>query len=356
MWIRNWDFCGCHLFNPIFIYFNLCFVAYFPVESVSERVPNLLQRCRRAETEEERQQAMNAEMIQNSIRRLMEEGVLTPADANQYNNRNRKWLDDRREFIANALMTKHVIVRKNNSFSEERSNHHPNPSTTKKATYSVRRTKSDLVLPERPKHGDDADDALSMSSDDDDDKYPTCAICLVEYQDGDEICWAANKHCNHVFHKACITQWLLRHEECPCCRTHFLSFHDDDEEEDVEEDVPPATNRSFHSFHSRGGNSHHSAMSRGRQLLHILTLQRSRHEPSPVNLSLHLPSNNGNISAHSETRPQRSNHPPPLPPTIPIGEAHAQAQVAVSLGSNDLPRDNAHVETSHSENLVRNDS
>jgi hypothetical protein len=282
---------------------------------------------------------MNAEMIQNSIRRLMEEGVLTPSDTNQYNNRNRKWLQDRREFIENALMTKHVIVRKKNSQSSEEHNDNPPPptgATTKKSLSptSVQHTKSDLVLPERPKQDNAADDASSISSDEDDEKYPTCAICLVKYQDGDEICWAANKQCNHVFHKACITQWLLRHEECPCCRTHFLSFHDDDDDDDDEEDVPPATNRSFHSFHSPAGNSHHSALSRGGQLLHVLTRQRSRHEPSPVNLSLHLPSNNGNNnSAHLESRSQRSNHPPPLPPTIPVQETLTPATANAYSGS-----------------------
>lgn len=63
----------------------------------------------------------------------------------------------------------------------------------------------------------------------------TCAICLLEYEEGDEICWSHNKHCHHAFHKDCMLEWLLRHDECPCCRHHYLSL--DDQENDDDEEV-----------------------------------------------------------------------------------------------------------------------
>jgi len=56
-----------------------------------------------------------------------------------------------------------------------------------------------------------------------------CAICLVDYQDGDEICWSHNLSCNHAFHHNCIIEWLLSHDECPCCRHNYLSFFDETE-------------------------------------------------------------------------------------------------------------------------------
>ena len=49
-----------------------------------------------------------------------------------------------------------------------------------------------------------------------------CPICINEYDDGDEICWSQNPDCNHFFHCECISEWLLRHDECPCCRSNFL--------------------------------------------------------------------------------------------------------------------------------------
>lgn len=49
-----------------------------------------------------------------------------------------------------------------------------------------------------------------------------CAICLEDYNEGDEIC--CGERCNHAFHASCIVQWTeLHHTGCPCCRQHLLS-------------------------------------------------------------------------------------------------------------------------------------
>jgi hypothetical protein len=83
--------------------------------------------------------------------------------------------------------------------------------------------------------------------DEEDDPKTTCAICLSEYEDGDEISWSHNPNCPHFFHRTCIAEWLLSHEECPCCRFDFLRFDDDDEQVDIETGsrdlrVPPISN------------------------------------------------------------------------------------------------------------------
>ncbi|KAL3943239.1 MAG: hypothetical protein SGBAC_002684 [Bacillariaceae sp.] len=57
---------------------------------------------------------------------------------------------------------------------------------------------------------------------DDDDDRPTCTICFNAYEAGDEICWSNHPQCNHMFHKDCIEEWLLRHDECPCCRLNYM--------------------------------------------------------------------------------------------------------------------------------------
>ena len=43
-----------------------------------------------------------------------------------------------------------------------------------------------------------------------------CAICLVEYADGDEI--RVLPQCGHGFHVGCIDLWLGSHSSCPSCR------------------------------------------------------------------------------------------------------------------------------------------
>ena len=72
-------------------------------------------------------------------------------------------------------------------------------------------------------------------------KNACCIICLMDYQNGDDICRNAAKEvssvdvtpCNHFFHKGCISQWLQtssshyhRRTSCPCCRNYF-SIHDE---------------------------------------------------------------------------------------------------------------------------------
>ncbi|GAA0142323.1 hypothetical protein LIER_03250 [Lithospermum erythrorhizon] len=43
-----------------------------------------------------------------------------------------------------------------------------------------------------------------------------CAICLTEYEDGDEI--RVLPQCGHGFHVQCIDMWLGSHSSCPSCR------------------------------------------------------------------------------------------------------------------------------------------
>jgi hypothetical protein len=35
------------------------------------------------------------------------------------------------------------------------------------------------------------------------------------------------RHCHHVFHNECISQWLLKHDSCPCCRQPIISDEGD---------------------------------------------------------------------------------------------------------------------------------
>jgi hypothetical protein len=62
------------------------------------------------------------------------------------------------------------------------------------------------------------------AEEEDEEKQDLCPICLEEYKDGDEICWSHSELCAHVFHRECVFEWLVRHDECPTCRQAFISL------------------------------------------------------------------------------------------------------------------------------------
>lgn len=49
-----------------------------------------------------------------------------------------------------------------------------------------------------------------------------CCICLECYSEGETICAAMTKECNHVFHEGCILEWLKTKDRCPLCRVELL--------------------------------------------------------------------------------------------------------------------------------------
>lgn len=43
-----------------------------------------------------------------------------------------------------------------------------------------------------------------------------CRICLLEYEDGEEV---KTLPCMHRFHSECIDRWLAESRQCPVCKT-----------------------------------------------------------------------------------------------------------------------------------------
>jgi len=70
------------------------------------------------------------------------------------------------------------------------------------------------------------DQEQRSTSDDDmnheDEEENCCSICFGEYETGALLGVANNGHCQHMFHQECITEWLMKHEECPVCRRPYL--------------------------------------------------------------------------------------------------------------------------------------
>ncbi|CAO3563095.1 unnamed protein product [Mortierella alpina] len=53
--------------------------------------------------------------------------------------------------------------------------------------------------------------------------YPTihdeeCAICLFDFEDGDEL---RHLYCDHFFHRTCVDRWLVKNAFCPKCKRHI---------------------------------------------------------------------------------------------------------------------------------------
>lgn len=49
----------------------------------------------------------------------------------------------------------------------------------------------------------------------------SCAVCLYEFDGGDEIRQLSN--CRHVFHRCCLDRWMDHDQKtCPLCRTPLI--------------------------------------------------------------------------------------------------------------------------------------
>lgn len=49
----------------------------------------------------------------------------------------------------------------------------------------------------------------------------SCAVCLYEFDDDDEIRRLTN--CRHIFHRNCLDRWMDHDQKtCPLCRTPFV--------------------------------------------------------------------------------------------------------------------------------------
>jgi hypothetical protein len=116
-----------------------------------------------------------------------------------------------------------------------------------------------------------------------------CPICLVEYEQGDEIYQSHNKKCNHHFHSHCIKNWLLQQrDDCPCCRNNYLALSDDEEGDEREErrSRPPLTDDpwvpSYLAPFNRGTEGERSEqLQRLEQSYHAGVIQSGRGEPDP---------------------------------------------------------------------------
>lgn len=134
----------------------------------------------------------------------------------------------RKEFIQETLVLKKVI--KESTPDDDNEKEDMIDDSADEPPPFQKQLKSDLILPMTDainKNGDGDTDSI----DEDDGSFPTCTICFSHYQEGDAICWSNNPDCSHMFHKDCIEEWLMRADECPCCRLDYMMQKPSEEED-----------------------------------------------------------------------------------------------------------------------------
>ena len=57
---------------------------------------------------------------------------------------------------------------------------------------------------------------------DNDAEVDKCTICLCELDDGEDV---RRLPCMHLFHVACVDQWLTLNKRCPICRVDIETQH-----------------------------------------------------------------------------------------------------------------------------------
>ena len=49
-----------------------------------------------------------------------------------------------------------------------------------------------------------------------------CPICLEVFEEGQDSSMSIKQTCHHIFHAECLELWLMKHNDCPCCRVIFI--------------------------------------------------------------------------------------------------------------------------------------
>jgi hypothetical protein len=58
--------------------------------------------------------------------------------------------------------------------------------------------------------------------------HEDCPVCLEKFQSNDQFSWSKTLKCQHIFHSDCLHPWLMKHDDCPCCRTPLFDENDFD--------------------------------------------------------------------------------------------------------------------------------
>lgn len=223
--------------------------------------------------------------------------------------------EDRREYIDNALRSKIVSLASSDSNSgPEKSILSPQLKETKGSNNEaiIDASTHVIVVSSNSKRNLQGNKIVSISDsaapicneadecdpNDATEEEACCPICLTEYENGDQVCFSNNKFCNHFFHRDCIAEWLMTHEECPCCRHYFLFFVDDEEELQMVEGLEP-TASSQRIMSDLGGSALHPSYTSSPFVLELDQFLRAREE-ARSEAENHVDDDVGSASSNSQ--------------------------------------------------------
>jgi hypothetical protein len=178
-----------------------------------------------------------AELIRASLRNL---NLFGDGDGNNHG----MSPEDRKEFLKNMLVSKKIIkIIVHNDSLVDLSSEEGSKDGEDAADDDVEKGEIDESMAP-PK-------SVSMLLSDVNDKRNTvkhtttepCSICLTEFMENDKVSWSMSSQCSHMFHRKCIIEWLMQHNECPLCRHDFLILAEDEFEfaGQSRRSVPPAS-------------------------------------------------------------------------------------------------------------------
>lgn len=103
----------------------------------------------------------------------------------------------------------------------------------------TQRRPTSLLLKTRVYRTDEEDrDDKAVDVDEEDDMDVGCAICFVNFLEGDRV---GQLPCNHLFHATCLKTWLKRKNACPLCQQKEIATPQYDNDDDVHLSTTSAT-------------------------------------------------------------------------------------------------------------------
>lgn len=155
--------------------------------------------------------------------------VIVPSTEGPRSARSQLTLDQRRKMLERLVSFK--PYKQEDSINRPEENTETTDATTSRTSLAtssqIRKieeiTDTDLYSQQDHKFRIDLRENLSLAvpAHEEPENEISCAICLDEFVDGEEI--NEMSECSHFFHKDCLLGWLDQHDACPCCRRVFVT-------------------------------------------------------------------------------------------------------------------------------------
>jgi hypothetical protein len=168
---------------------------------------------------------------------------------------------NRKEFVKSNLPYRTVDVGEDETTSDAASVNRRSSRSLHKINLSVRSIPEGSAEEENARASSIA--RSSFMSTGSANRIPVCSICLSGFHKGDEVAWSTNPSCNHEYHRDCIHDWLMSHEDCPLCRNVFLP-------KDVSETSSPSASTDVLSSSEQGDEAHRETREEGESTASVI--------------------------------------------------------------------------------------